>query len=174
MLPEIFGSVHHETFRKWSDSPKCVGRLRVEWPIMVSQIGGTIALDLCRQDVPFTVEISRRILQEQRGVLVSGLFLHAHGLSLKSASSVSAKRSLTQAEARMHRQRLQCKLVWLQRECDILACRVWNFDETGICLLPWYPRSWSPKAGSKYRLDDEQVWRAEKQQFTLSLAIPRG
>ena len=54
-----------------------------------------------------------------------------------------------------HRHTLKCKMQWLMREFGIPAEKCWNFDKTGIFLVPRCARSWSSKNPEAQRTEDE-------------------
>ena len=161
LLPDLFGSVAADTFRRWpdGDTPDHRGRPPVDLPpfalsrasrdphtcrrrpgsVSALPLGSTSTAVCCASSTsnPSTAD-------DGRGSSYSSL-----QLSWKLAAACTRHRP-SEADIARERKLLQLRVIYLCDRFKISQDRIWNLDETAVRMVPAGERGWTKTAEPAY------------------------
>ena len=194
MVPEVFGKLHHNTFRRWANSKKPkklrgtssaknaslktqdgAGRPRkLDMLSMQALLQGI--MDLHSKDALSSLSIvhewvakllwPKRVSKEWTRRL-----LHGCGLRTRACRPKGMKKVMTPAQIETEKQKMECKIWFLMREFNINPRFVFNIDETTIQLQPTRKKTWRLQLKPGTELPGHSV-TGTKQAATATVAWP--
>ena len=157
LVPELFGPVAPDTFRRWHDggAPDHRGRPPVDLPPfalsrlanLTRVVAGRLSLS-----VPTWQHVYRRVLREldiefEPSRRWTRPFLQSLQLSWKLAATHTRSRP-SEADTARERKLLQLRVIYLCQRFGVSQDRMWNLDETAVRMVPTGERGWTKKAES--------------------------
>ena len=155
LVPELFGPVSPDTFRRWHDggAPDHRGRPPVELPpFALSRLANLTHAVAARLSlsVPTWQHVYRRVLREldiefEPTRHWTRQFLRSLQLSWKLAAICTRHRP-SEADIARERKLLQLHVIYLCDRFGISQDRIWNLDETAVRIVPTGERGWTKRA----------------------------
>ena len=155
LVPELFGPLAPDTFRRWHDSgaPDHRGRPPVELPpFALSRLANLTHAVAARLSlsVPTWQHVYRRVLREldiefEPKREWTRQFLSSLQLSWKLAATCTRSRP-SEADIARERKLLQLRVIYLCDRFKISQDRIWNLDETAVRIVPAGERGWTKRA----------------------------
>ena len=155
LVPELFGPVAPDTFRRWHDSgaPDHRGRPPVDLPpFALSRLANLTHAVAARLSlsVPTWQHVYRRVLREldiefEPSRRWTRQFLRSLQLSWKLAATHTRHRP-SEADIARERKLLQLRVTYLCNRFGISQDRIWNLDETAVRIVPAGDRGWTKRA----------------------------
>ena len=159
LVPELFGPLSPDTFRRWHDSGArdLGGRPPVELPpFALSRLANLTHAVAARLSlsVPTWQHVYRRVLREldiefEPSRRRTRQFLCSLQLSWKLAATCTRNRP-SEADIARERKLLQLRVIFLCDRFKISQDRIWNLDETAVRMVPTGERGWTKKAESAH------------------------
>ena len=159
LVPELFGPVAPDTFRRWHDggAHDHRGRPSVELPpFALSRLANLTHAVAARLSLSVLIwqHVYRRVLREldiefEPTDHWTLQFLHSLQLSWKLAATCTRHRP-SEADFATERKLLQLRVIYLCDRYKISQDRTWNLDETAVRMVPAGDRGWTKKAESQY------------------------
>ena len=145
LVPELFGPVAPDTFRRWHDgcAPDVGGRPPVDLPpFALSRLANLTHAVAARPSlsVPTWQHVYRRVLREldigfEPGDRWTRQLLRSLQLSWKLAT-ICTRRRPSEADMARERKLLQLRVIYLSDRFKISEDRIWNLDETAVRMVP--------------------------------------
>ena len=159
LVPDLFGPVAPDTFRRWHESGarNAGGRPSTELPPFAlsrfANLTHAVAARLSLS-VPTWQHVYRRVLREldiefEPSSYWTRQFLRSLQLSWKLAATCSRRRP-SEADIARERKLLQLRVIYLCDRFGISQDRVWNLDETAVRMVPAGERGWTKRAESAH------------------------
>ena len=155
LVPELFGPVAPDTFRRWHDSgaPDHRGRPPVDLPpFALSRLANLTHAVAARLSLSVSTwqHVYRRVLREldiefEPSSQWTRKFLRSLQLSWKLAATCTRNRP-SEADIARERKLLQLRVIYLCDRYKISQDRIWNLDETAVRIIPAGERGWSKRA----------------------------
>ena len=155
LIPELFGPLSPDTFRRWHNSGALDlgGRPPVELPpFALSRLANLTHAVAARLSlsVPTWQHVYRRVLREldiefEPSRRWTRQFLCSLQLSWKLAATCTRNRP-SEADIARERKLLQLRVIYLCDRFKISQDRIWNLDETAVRIVPAGERGWSKRA----------------------------
>ena len=155
LVPELFGPVSPDTFRRWHDggARDLGGRPPVELPpFALSRLANLTHAVAARLSLSVTTwqHVYRRVLREldiefEPSSQLTRKFLRSLQLSWKLAATCTRSRP-SEADIARERKLLQLRVIYLCDRFGISQDRIWNLDETAVRIVPTGERGWTKRA----------------------------
>ena len=155
LVPELFGRVAPDTFRRWHDggARDLGGRPPVDLPPFalsnLANLTHAVAARLSLS-VPTWQHVYRRVLREldiefEPSSQWTRKFLRSLQLSWKLAATCTRSRPSV-ADIAREGKLLQLRVIYLCDRFGISQDRIWNLDETAVRMVPAGERGWTKKS----------------------------
>ena len=158
-VPELFGPLSPDTFRRWHDSgaSDLGGRPPVELPpFALSRLANLTPAVAARLSlsVPTWQHVYRRVLREldiefEPSRRWTRQFLCSLQLSWKLAATCTRRRP-SKADSARERKLLQLRVIYLCDRFKFSQDRIWNLDETAVRMVPAGERGWTKRTESAH------------------------
>ena len=154
LVPELFGPVAPDTFRRWHDGGALDHRGGPSMelpPFALSRRTSLVAIAArLSLSVPTWQHVYRRVLRELDTEFEPARdwtrqFLRSLQLSWKLAATCTSHRP-SEADIARERKLLQLRVIYLCDRFGISQDRMWNLDETAVRTVPAGERGWTKEA----------------------------